>query len=68
MRFRSLDHAEEVFTVWFGPIAVALERLGPERAPALIGELRALWAGWNTADDGTVYARSSYIEVVAEVA
>jgi ubiquinone/menaquinone biosynthesis C-methylase UbiE len=68
MRFRSLDHAEEVFTVWFGPIATALARIGPERAPALVADLRALWSRWNTVDDGTVYALSSYIEVVAEVA
>jgi SAM-dependent methyltransferase len=68
MRFRSLDHAQEVFTVWFGPIATALARLGPERGPALVADLRALWARWNTADDGTVYARSRYLEVVAEVA
>ena len=67
MRFRSLDQAEEVFTVWFGPIATALERLGPEQAKALVADLRALWSRWNTVDDGTVYALSSYIEVVAVV-
>jgi SAM-dependent methyltransferase len=68
MRFRSLDHAEEVFTVWFGPIATAMARLEPQRARELAGDLRALWSRWNTADDGTVYAASSYLEVVAQVA
>jgi SAM-dependent methyltransferase len=68
MRFRSLDHATEVFTVSFGPIAVALERLGPDRGADLVADLRALWSRYNTADDGTVFALSDYIEVVAEVA
>jgi len=68
MRFRSLDHAEEVFTVWFGPIAAALARVGPERAPALVADLRALWSRFNTADNGTVYAPSTYLEVIADVA
>ena len=67
MRFRSMDHAEGVFTVSFGPIAMALERLGP-RAPELVADLRALWSRYNTADDGTVFALSDYIEVVAQVA
>jgi ubiquinone/menaquinone biosynthesis C-methylase UbiE len=68
MRFRSLDHAEEVFTIWFGPIATALARLDRDRAAELVGELRALWSRFNTTDDGTVYAPSTYLEVVAEVA
>lgn len=68
MRFRSLDHAQEVFTIWFGPIATALEKLSPERARELVAELHALWSRFNTVDDGTVYAPSSYLEVIAEVA
>lgn len=64
MRFRSPDHWLEFFRTWFGPAKVAFERVGPEGAEALAGDLRELLEGANT-DAETLVVPSEYLEVVA---
>jgi ubiquinone/menaquinone biosynthesis C-methylase UbiE len=64
MRYHSADHWLEVFRTWFGPAKVAFERVGPDGAEALAGDLRELLNRENT-DTETLVVPSEYLEVVA---
>ena len=67
LRYRSPEHLLEWFRTRFGPTKSAFDRLGDAGRTALADDLMAIHHAYNRADDGTVVAPSTYLEVVAVV-
>lgn len=63
--FRSADHFLDFFRTYFGPVKVALERVGPEGEEALVADLRAVLEANNTAGDRALVLEPEYLQVVA---
>lgn len=63
--FRSLDHAVEVFTTYFGPTVTALEVLEADVGRELQNDIRAIFDRYNRATDGSVKMEVEYLESVA---
>jgi ubiquinone/menaquinone biosynthesis C-methylase UbiE len=63
--FRSADHFIEFFRTYFGPVKVALERVGPEGEEALIEDVRAVLEKGNTAGDRAMVLKPEYLQVIA---
>ncbi len=55
----------EFFRQYFGPTQVAFSRLDHSGQAALRVEMESLWAGHNTAKDGTTRVETEYLEVTA---
>jgi SAM-dependent methyltransferase len=55
----------EFFRQYFGPTQVAFSRLDPAGQTTLAAELESLWAGHNTATDGTTRVEAEYLDVRA---
>jgi hypothetical protein len=61
--------AVEFFRKYFGPTAVAFERLDAARQAALAAELEDLWAGANVSGESErVLVRNEYLQVTARLA
>lgn len=67
MRYRSADQLLDWFQTRFEPTKSAFERLNEPGRAALAQDLVTIHQAYNRADDGTVVAMSSYLEVVAVV-
>jgi ubiquinone/menaquinone biosynthesis C-methylase UbiE len=65
LRFRSPEHWLAVFSEFFGPLSVALTRLGDDGAPALENDLLELARRENRAGEGALKVGAPYIEVLA---
>ena len=63
--YRSVDHAVQVFSRYFGPTLRALEAAGPERTSQLLADLAAVFDRYNRADDGTAIIENTYLQTVA---
>lgn len=63
--FRSADHFLDFFRTYFGPIKVAMERVGPEGEQALAEDLRAVVEKSNTAGDRALVLKPEYLQVIA---
>jgi ubiquinone/menaquinone biosynthesis C-methylase UbiE len=63
--FRSADHFIDYFSTYFGPVKVALERVGPEGEEALIEDVRAVLEKSNTAGDRALVLKPEYLQVIA---
>lgn len=63
--FRSADHFLDFFRTYFGPVKVALERVGPEGEEALVADLRAVLEENNTAGDRGLVLKPEYLQVIA---
>ena len=63
--YRSVDHAVEVFSRYFGPTLRALEAVGPEDEATVLGDLAAVFDRYNRADDGTAVVENTYLQTVA---
>lgn len=63
--FRSADHFLEFFRTYFGPVKVALERVGPEGEEALIADARDVLERNNTAGDRALVLEPEYLQVIA---
>ncbi|WP_114967050.1 class I SAM-dependent methyltransferase [Alkalilacustris brevis] len=63
--YRSLGHAVEVFTSYFGPTIRALSVVGPEGEAALREDLAGAIERCNIARDGTVAMETDYLLAVA---
>jgi len=63
--FRSADHFLDFFRTYFGPVKVALERVGPEGEKALEDDVRAVIEKGNTAGDRALVLKPDYLQVVA---
>jgi hypothetical protein len=61
--------AVEFFRKYFGPTAVAFERLDAARQAALAAELEDLWAGANVSGESErLLVRNEYLQVTARLA
>ncbi len=65
--YRSADHAVEVFSQWFGPTVLALEKLNDKTGEQLHSDLKAVFERYNRADDGTAVVENTYLQVLASV-
>ncbi|MGB6200126.1 MAG: class I SAM-dependent methyltransferase [Candidatus Acidiferrales bacterium] len=63
-RYRSAAHWLDVFRAYYGPMHKAFGALDPAGQAALAGDLTALMAQSNRADDGTLVVPGEYLEVV----
>ena len=65
VRFRSFEHFLEFFRTYLGPMKVAFERVGGDRAQALVDDLRELAARFDRGGEGAMIIDAEYLEVVA---
>ena len=65
-RYRSPEHFMEVFRNFYGPVHKAFAALDTAGQDALHAEFLALIDQFNMAEDGTVVAPSTYLEVVID--
>jgi SAM-dependent methyltransferase len=63
-RYRSPEHFLDVFRTYYGPMLKAFAALDAAGQQGLRGDLLALIASMNRADDGTMVVPSEYLEVV----
>ena len=66
--YRSVEHAVEVFSTWFGPTLSALERIEPGRQDDLLRDLAEVFRRYDRAEDATAVVENTYLETVAVVA
>jgi ubiquinone/menaquinone biosynthesis C-methylase UbiE len=64
-RYRSAQHAVEIFCTYYGPVVKALEALEPARQELMRRDLQSVLEQVNIATDGTLVAPGEYLEVVA---
>jgi SAM-dependent methyltransferase len=63
--FLSADHFIDFFRTYFGPVKVAMERVGPEGELALTEDVRAVLEKGNTAGDRAMVLKPEYLQVIA---
>src|SRR5262249_15493322 len=63
--FRSADHYLEFFRDYFGPIRMAFEKAGPERAEERPGELRTHLEGNSRGGERALMLEPEYLRVIA---
>jgi len=63
-RYRSPEHWLEIFTRYYGPLLKAFAALEPAAQLALSGDIMALIARFNRAEDGTAVVPGEYLEIV----
>jgi SAM-dependent methyltransferase len=63
-RYRSPAHWIEIFKSYYGPLLKAFAALDAANQQALEGDLMALIARFNRAEDGTMVVPSEYLEIV----
>lgn len=66
--YRSVTHAVEIFSTWFGPTLNALSQLELERKNALIEDITTVFERYNRTTDGTAVVENTYLQTVAVVA
>lgn len=62
--YRSVGHAVEVFSTYFGPTLRALEVVGPEGRRELLRDLADVFARYDQATDGTAIVENTYLQTV----
>jgi SAM-dependent methyltransferase len=63
--YRSVDHAVDVFTAYFGPTIRATEAAGVDGQQCLRQDLEAVFARYNRATDETAMVENTYLLTVA---
>ncbi|WP_440770315.1 class I SAM-dependent methyltransferase [Natronorubrum sp. DTA28] len=63
--YRSIDHAVEVFSTYFGPTIRALETINPDDQENLLDDLGTVMSRYNRATDGTAIVENQYLQTVA---
>jgi ubiquinone/menaquinone biosynthesis C-methylase UbiE len=63
--YRSIDHAVQVFTTWFGPTIRAADSLDDHSRERLREDLRSMFERYNRATDGTAVIENRYRLTVA---
>ncbi len=66
LRYCSADHWISRWRAVYEPVRAVFAALDAREQAALYGEIEALIAAWNVADDGTMVAPCDYLEVVIE--
>jgi SAM-dependent methyltransferase len=62
--YRSVDHAVEVFSTYFGPSVRALEAIGDEGREAFLRDMRAVFERYNQATAGTAIVENRYLQTI----
>lgn len=62
--YRSLEHAVEVFTTYFGPTLRALGLLDEDARQQFRNDLRAVFARHDRATDGTAIIENTYLQTI----
>ncbi|MCC5940025.1 MAG: class I SAM-dependent methyltransferase [Balneolaceae bacterium] len=65
--YRSIDHAVEIFSTWFGPTLTTLEKIEGDQKVNLLNDLREVFERYNTATDGTAIAENIYLQIIIQV-
>lgn len=63
--YRSIDHAVEVFSTYFGPTIRALETLDPADQETFLDDLRTVMSRYDRAADGTAIVENRYLQTIA---
>lgn len=63
--YRSVEHAVEVFSTYFGPSLRALEAVGEEGQEEFLSDMRAVFARYNRAEDGAAVVENRYLQTIA---
>lgn len=63
--YRSIDHAVDVFSTYFGPTIRAFETIDPEDQERLRNDLRNVFSRYNRAADGTAIVENEYLQTIA---
>ncbi|WP_276256998.1 class I SAM-dependent methyltransferase [Halomontanus rarus] len=63
--YRSIDHAVDVFSTYFGPTIRALEMLDSDAQERLRTDLEDVFSRYNRATDGTAIIENRYLQTVA---
>jgi SAM-dependent methyltransferase len=63
--YRSIDHAVEVFSTYFGPTIRALETIDSADQENLLEDLTAVMSRYNRATDGTAVVENQYLQTIA---
>ncbi|WP_255190594.1 class I SAM-dependent methyltransferase [Natronobeatus ordinarius] len=63
--YRSIDHAVEVFSTYFGPTIRALETIDPADRENLLDDLGTVMSRYNRTTDGTAIIENQYLQTVA---
>lgn len=63
--YRSIDHAVEVFTTYFGPTVRALEALEADASLRLRRDLEAIFRRYNRATNGAAVVENCYVQTIA---
>jgi ubiquinone/menaquinone biosynthesis C-methylase UbiE len=62
--YRSIDHAVEVFSTYFGPTVRALETIDTAHQENLLDDLAAVMNRYNQAMDGTAIVENQYLQTI----
>lgn len=63
--YRSVDHAVEVFSTYFGPSLRALEAVGEEGRAEFLADMRAVFDRYDRASDGGAVVENRYLQTIA---
>lgn len=63
--YRSINHAVEVFSTYFGPTIRALEKLDSADQERLLDDLNTIMSRYNRATDGTAIVENQYLQTIA---
>jgi ubiquinone/menaquinone biosynthesis C-methylase UbiE len=63
--YRSISHAVEVFSTYFGPTIRALEKIDSTDQERLLGDLNSIMSRYNRATDGTAIVENQYLQTTA---
>lgn len=63
--YRSIDHAVDLFSTYFGPTIRAFEAIDSEDQERLRNDLRDVFSRYNRATDGTAIVENQYLQTIA---
>ncbi|MFP8958759.1 class I SAM-dependent methyltransferase [Natrialbaceae archaeon A-CW3] len=63
--YRSIEHAVDVFSSYFGPTITALERIDSDAQERLLNDLGDVFSRYNRATDGSAIVENEYLQTVA---
>lgn len=64
--YRSIDHAVEVFSKWFGPTIRASEKLEGKEKKQFFSDIEEVFNRYNLATDGTAIVENTYLQTIAQ--
>lgn len=63
--YRSVDHAVDVFSTYFGPTIQARKKVDPIDQEDLLDDLKTVMSRYNRATDGTAIVENQYLQSIA---